>query len=657
MRLAFALLVLLAVAAAGLLLGPRLLDLGVYRSALGDQLTILSGRPLQIAGPVRLVFVPRPALQLDDVRAADGSFTAARIEVDPRWGALLEGRAEIRSARLIGVAGRLETVPDIGAGRLPLDEVSLVRGRFVLPGGGLVEARDMRLRRATNGALRVDGQLRLDGREIGFDAALDAGEPAPLNGRLTLPGSGELIFVGALGGDRVFRGRVDGKGGDLGAIAAGLALLPNGLPWQVGGAAEFSARRLALNDMRLVVGDATASGAVSYEPGAQGPRLDIALQLNRIDLDRISGAIPPWPVGLNLPAAGNVDIGVAAATWRGGIVQQIRLEAGFAGGGFDINRLAVLLPGAADLNLSGRFTGSDQARRFSGRLDAAADNLRATLEWLGADLAGIASDRLRRLQFTAGVELDADVVELTDLELRLDSSRLTGVAAVALRSRPSFSFDLDIDMLNVDGYWPRLDWAGKDGHSPLALLGGFDSNMKLSIARFTLDRMAGRGAEIDARLFAGTLKLETMRIADLEGSNLELAGDVRVAASGVAIYQFKLDAGGRDIAGVARHLGVNWPGDGGRFTIAAEIDGDPQRILLPAFKLGLADEKASGSGQVRFDTTPKTLRLDLSGGAQVIDRVGDALAAPQDTGYAGEARLIGGDSDPRLVLFGVVPPP
>ena len=656
MRLAFAFLVLLAVAAGGLLLGPRLLDLGAYRSVLAEQLTVLAGRRLEIAGPVRLVFVPRPALRLDDVRAADGGFTAERIEIDPRWGALLEGKAEIRRARLIGVAGRLDAVPEFRAGRLPLDEVGLIRSRFVLAGGALVEVRDLRLRQATNGALRFDGQMRIDGRDVGFDAVLDAGRPAPFNGRLTLPGSGEVIFTGALGDDGAFRGRVDGKGSDLGAITAGLALLPSGLPWQVGGAAEFSAHRLALNDMRLVVGDATSSGALSYETGAQGPRLDIALQLNRIDLDRLAGTLPPWPAGLDLPAAGNVDIGVAAATWRGGIVQQIRLEAGFAGGGLDIDRLAMLLPGAADLNLSGRFAGPDTTRRFSGRLDAAADNLRATLEWLGADLEGIAADRLRRLQFTAGVELDADIVELTDLELRLDASRQTGVAAVALRSRPSFSFDLDVDTLNVDGYWPHLDWAGKEGHSPLALLGDFDSNMKLSIARFTLDRMTGRGAEIDARLFAGTLKLESLRVEDLEGSNLGLAGEVRIAASGVAIYQVELEAGGRDIAGVARHLGVNWPGDGGRFTLAAQIDGDPQRILIPTLKLGLAGESASGSAQVRFDATPKTLRLDLTGGAQAIDRVGDALAAPQDMNFAGEARLIAAVGDPRLILFGLLPP-
>jgi len=654
-RLVFAVLVLLAVAAAGLVLGPRLLDLSAYRTTLAGQLTVLAGRPMEIAGPVGLVLLPRPAVYLADVRASDGSFTAERIEIDPRWSALLTGQAEIRRLRLLGAVGRWNAFP-ASAGRLPLEEVSMAGSRFSLGDGAVVEVRAARLRQASSGALTLDAQVRLDGRDIGVDAVLDVGQPAPLNGRLTLPGNGELIFTGALGADRVFRGRVDGKGNDLGGIVAGIVLLPSGLAWQVGGTAELSAGRVALNDLRLVLADGTASGALAYEGGGARPRFDLALQLNRIDVDRLVAALPSWPTGFGLPAAGNVDIGVAAATWRGGIVQQIRLEAGFAGGGFDINRLSMLLPGAADLNLSGRLTGPDNARRFAGRLDAAADNLRAMLEWLGADVSSVASDRLRRLQFTAGVELEGGVIDFTDLELRLDSSRLTGVAAVALRARPSFSFDLDIDLLNVDGYWPRLDWAGTDVKSPLALLNRFDSNMKLTVARFTLDRMAGEGAVFDAQLFAGTLKIGGFRIADLEGSRVALAGEVRIAASGAAIYKLKLDAGGRDLANAARHLGVNWSGEAGKFAFTAEIDGDPQQVSLPAVTLDIGGESVDGSGAIRLDATPPTIKLDLSGRGAAIRRIDKILSLPQDFKWAGEAHLVGGEASPRTVRFGAVRP-
>ena len=131
MRLVFAVLVLLAVAAAGLVLGPRLLDLSAYRTTLAGQLTVLAGRPMEIAGPVGLVLLPRPAVYLADVRASDGSFTAERIEIDPRWSALLTGQAEIRRLRLLGAVGRWNAFP-ASAGRLPLEEVSMAGSRFII---------------------------------------------------------------------------------------------------------------------------------------------------------------------------------------------------------------------------------------------------------------------------------------------------------------------------------------------------------------------------------------------------------------------------------------------------------------------------------------------------------------------------------------------
>ena len=101
---------------------------------------------------------------------------------------------------------------------------------------------------------------------------------------------------------------MDGKGNDLGGIVAGIVLLPSGLAWQVGGTAELSAGRVALNDLRLVLADGTASGALGYERGSAGPRFDLALQLNRIDVDRLVAALPSWPTGFGLPAAGNVEV-------------------------------------------------------------------------------------------------------------------------------------------------------------------------------------------------------------------------------------------------------------------------------------------------------------------------------------------------------------
>src|SRR3546814_9592644 len=53
-----------------------------------------------------------------------------------------------------------------------------------------------------------------------------------------------------------------------------------------------------------------------------------------------------------------------------------------------------------------------------------------------------------------GVEAAADRVVLRNTDLRLDVSRLTGGAAIALRERPGLGLALSVDKVNLDAYLP-----------------------------------------------------------------------------------------------------------------------------------------------------------------------------------------------------------
>src|SRR3546814_14495977 len=83
--------------------------------------------------------------------------------------------------------------------------------------------------------------------------------------------------------------------------------------------------------------------------------------------------------------------------------------------------------------------------RLAGSLAAESDNLRGLLHWLGSDVEAVPAQRLRRLVLKTGLEASADRLVLHNTDLRLDVSRLTGGAAIALRERPGLGVALNID--------------------------------------------------------------------------------------------------------------------------------------------------------------------------------------------------------------------
>src|SRR5690606_15192520 len=117
----------------------------------------------------------------------------------------------------------------------------------------------------------------------------------------------------------------------------------------------------------------------------------------------------------------------------GGVVSDARLNAVLADGEITVTRAAALLPGASHLVVAGTIDAEGGQPRFAGAVEASSDDLRGLLEWLKAPVpAGAASDRLRKLSMTTRVTATPTAVQIADIDLRIDSSRVTGGVAVAL---------------------------------------------------------------------------------------------------------------------------------------------------------------------------------------------------------------------------------
>ena len=390
---------------------------------------------------------------------------------------------------------------------------------------------------------------------VGIDVALtDAPASIRLDGKVSV-----LDETADVGGQLVVSAdSAEALGTALaGVLGAELPPLP-AEPFSFRTRIAASTQETALNEMLITLGQTRATGAVSaaYDDGIQ---VDVALSFNRIDLDRLlaeggSGSRPaaaaagnettalagaPSEGTLALPDdfSGSFNLQVEALTYNAGIVRQLSVSASALRGVLEVSRAAALLPGGSDVTVSGSFAAGEQGPEFSGRLEAASDNLRALLSWLAVDTSAIPAERLRKAVVGADLGITPEFAQISGMDLRVDSSRLTGEGSFAFSDRPSFSVDVAVDRFNADAYRPVADPADvptpteatendatatdDDGVSDPE---GFDADLRLHIDEFTYNDTLATGLNIDASLADGVLVVRDASIQDIGGGFVQIKG-------------------------------------------------------------------------------------------------------------------------------------
>ncbi len=398
-----------------------------------------------------------------------------------------------------------------------------------------------------------------------------AGRGLPLNLSLSLPNAdGTVSFSGtastakiapkaargaaqgaAQGAVTRLKGRLKIRGKDFAAMLAAVAeaaAVDLELPGLLAHDFELRTDLIATDtsatfeNVNFRLGESIATGNIEALFGERAS-VTAKLAVNRIDLDRLmandgAGAAVDLDdgAGFALPQGwdGALELDIGAVSWQGGVVRQIKLSAQKAGDVIVLSRAAALLPGGSDVVLTGQAAAVGNVLQFDGSLEAASDNLRSLLNWLGLEaVERIPTDRLRKFQLGASVRLTPTVAQIYNVDLRLDSLRLTGAAAYALRWRPSFTLDFQIDKLNLDAYLPRVPDPGREPandttsdrfDSVHAVLDRFDTNTKLGVEKLTYRGVRVGDFVVDLGLYNGALTLRRLAVADLGGVAVTLEG-------------------------------------------------------------------------------------------------------------------------------------
>jgi uncharacterized protein involved in outer membrane biogenesis len=530
------------------------------------------------------------------------------------------------------------------------------------------------------GPFKASGSARARGLPLGFEASsgvLASGQPVPLALSLTvLETEAEVRFSGTaqtaapaadgVGQGLAVTGKLEAGGPSLARLIAVLspgASMPASLAdsFALDSDVEYAAPLADFPNLTLRLGETMATGSVTVDTGA--PLFAKAqLKLNRLDIDKLlatgakardagaEGATGTAPAAPAAPTAapeaamasftlprdigGEFELAIDAIGYSGGVVTDARLSAALSDGSIIITRASALLPGGSDLAIAGTIDAEGGQPRFAGAIEASSDNLRGMLDWLKTPLPeAVASDRLRKLSMTTRVTATPTTVQIADIDLRIDSSRVTGGIAVALpepgrRAKPGFGIGLAIDKLNLDGYLgdpvapaeaagaaapadgTATDSAtatgsaadGASGGLPLGALkplAAFDANVELRIGSLTYHEQTMQGLHVDGTLQAGNLALRDLSAQEFAGGKGALSGTFTdLAGSPRFDTRFNLAAG--DAGRVLQFAGIDFPGRSklGRLKLGGTLAGGQHDVTYDAaFSFGGIGAEGQAKGK------------------------------------------------------------
>ncbi|KZD08315.1 AsmA family protein [Oceanibaculum pacificum] len=540
------------------------------------------------------------------------------------------------------------------------------------------------------GPYQANGTLAYQGNPATLEASLGSLEfdrPAPLSLRLGLAERGNLAFSGSLQRSPKLSvsGRVEAESGNLSTLLntvfggkTPIVALEQKLALQ--GTLSATPETLALDDMLLTFGAARGTGALNARLDGT-PTVDLVLEVGRVDLDKIMGDIiaqrgaePParaqgqdqpqgrlqgtssglpshLPEDINL----SLDLTVEAIDYRGRLIRQLRTNFALEQGRLALNQLSAQLPGGSEASLLGAASNGPDGARFEGSVEMASTNLRDLAEWLRMDLSKVPAERLRSLSLQSDIAVDSRELRLSQIDLRVDSSKLTGGLTYLLQSRPSFGATLTLDRLNLDAYMAAVQQRlapvvpeqlpRTDGAAPrplLAVLDSFDANLKLQVGQMTYRGQQIRNITIDTSVLEGVATIRDISVADLAGARAKLSGSLAAredAPAGELLFDLSTRAPGQFFQLLNIQAPVE-PARLGTLAVKGKLAGTPTAFDVDsALSIAGAEMKVTGSmGVAQF---PPRLDLVAEGSHPNLAQLLTAFAgrSPTDGPPLGDIRL------------------
>ncbi len=573
---------------------------------------------------------------------------------------LADGSSNLTFDGGVGAAGGTGSGSSSAGGaqtEVRIDEVEIVGGTVIYRdlAGGVDETIDdialVAQARTLQGPFEADGRLTARGVTTNF--AVDVGSLS----RPTIPVSLRLIE-----GDQVARLTFTGNleaidsapraSGSLivqaDSLAAALAPLVADLSpavreladdtFELDAQVSASGDAVSLVDLALALGDLRATGDAEIALG-EITAVDVALSANQLDGDRLAALFAGEPdapaddADGDTQAGGNdtagddgqtddnpitglsvtADIRVGAVTYREGVIRQAHLIAQLEEGVIAVQQLSAGLPGGTNVAVTGEVDSDVDRPAFRGQMELASDNIRAALDWLQIELPQMAAERLRRVDLFTSFSVEPGVVALVDMDLSVDSSRMTGSLGADWTDIPAITANIALDRINLDAYLvdPATDDGAGDttdgettGAPPETEIGPalppmpeINADIKARVGALTYNGVAIDSLVLDGTLIDRRIDLRNFS-ADIADASVRAAGLIDPATTAVSV-RYAIEA--PNVGGLARLLAIDLPvspEDLGATSLVGSVEGDTATAEVKQ-RLETALGTASADGTLR----------------------------------------------------------
>lgn len=497
-----------------------------------------------------------------------------------------------------------------------------------------VEALNARIEAASlSGPFQSKGALTLRNIPLTYD--ITVGEvikerTLPLNMKFGVgAGDSSLHIGGTLLGlleEPKFKGSLKGEGKNLGLLIEAItrAPAPPALAqlFSIEANISGSASGGELSDMSMQLADSRIEGDVAFEM-AEVPRFSVSLTAGRFDLDKwlakpddrkapgsnggdgatstADKAVNQAPANLAVAETsivipsnitGSVIVSVDALVYRGEAINDVLINTELVDGQANLGQFSAQFPGGSDISMSGVLSSPEGKPDFNGVLETNTDDLRTVAQWLDLELPDIPTDRLHKIDFSSNVRLTSSEVQLQNIDLKFDSSRLTGATTIALRSRPALGVNLTLDQIELDAYFPKASTkkrsavvakpietahtaggstAGKEKtqktvqpanpFNGLRALSGFDANALIKVKRLGIQGESVRDLIVDATLFDGNLNIRKLTVAQFAGVSVAASGQLSDFQGIPSLKDLRIKANTKNATPLSRFVGAELPFD------------------------------------------------------------------------------------------------
>jgi hypothetical protein len=585
--LGLAIAIILALVSA--LVAPLVVDWNHYRVAIETEASRLTGLAVHIDGAIDARLLPSPAITVRNVTVGEAgrapALRAGTLKLELALGPLLRGKVQASEVRLL--APQLSLVLD-RSGTLDLPKLSpsfrpeaLSISRFAIEDGRAVLSDAASGAQVTLQKLQFNGDVRSFAGPFSGDGSAVVGD-APYGYRIVgsaAEGGGIKLRLSIDPADRPLNSVFDGTltfargvphfDGAMSLARPVGATLANGQrvvsePWRATAALHVTPAAALLQDVaihygpeeRAVVFGGNADVAFGPHPhltadiAAMQVNLDRALAdpdlTNRPPLVSVRSVLQTFAAEAKLPLPARVGFRVGALTIGGATLDSLHGAVDFDRSGWSLDGVQLHAPGATEVNLSGRLTGTSQRFVFHGPAALTSGDAGMLLAWLDGRNGDYAAGAARALTANGDVTIASDRFAVDKLSAALDREKVAGRFAYAwpADNRPA-KLDVDLRAAQLDFDAIRRFVTSALGGNRFAL--PQEATLALDIGRASFAGVQAKSILTQISLNAGKLQIDRLSVGDLGGAALAVGGRIdELSSRPRGQLTFDLDAGALD---------------------------------------------------------------------------------------------------------------